>query len=69
MRAYLTEWLILYGTGWIDGLKHPQNPLWNAALKAGYIDHEPAVESHTRWSQERITPKGLEYIKDESISD
>ena len=65
MRAYLTEWLILYGTGWIDGEVVLYSSLWSRAKDSGYIEYISISELLPFAGCERITPKGLEYIKDE----
>lgn len=61
MKAYLTEWLIRHGTGWVDYYVHHDDELWVLARTLEYIEHEYIGIN----PQERITPKGLEYIKDE----
>ena len=64
VKEFLTEWLILYGIGYgpltfgtLTKLQH--------ALALGYVEGygQPISTSF------RITHKGLEYIKDESLPD
>ena len=65
MKAYLTEWLIRHGTGWVDGALNPGTTQWYIAHNAEYIDRT----DYEHPAQERISPKGLEYLKNESIPD
>lgn len=71
MKAYLTEWLIRFGTSEVDGATRLANvnvayTLLAEAKDAGFMESNLTMIGENLY---RITPAGLEYIKDERISD
>lgn len=64
MKEFLTEWLIRYGTNDVR-ISEKHEPYWFRAVCKDYLGGSDTTE-HPDY---HITPKGLEYLKDERISD
>lgn len=53
MKEFLTEWLIRYGTGWVD-----TDAWYERCMREDFIEWHPELNL---W---RITPKGLAFLKE-----
>lgn len=63
MKAFLTEWLIMHGTGWGPWHAGIAPNTCIAAHLQNYMDQRAHIGGTYLQHDYKLTPKGLEYLK------